>query len=219
MAGDPRRVRFCREAGGMSTAGEISGTAARSMHLSRGYTRHIEDWYIEPSWTVDLLLDQEPFVGGVWDPACGCGTIPKTCSSRAIHATGSDIVDRGFGCRYNFLSEFEPPLSGYANIVSNPPYRIAAEFIDRALTLASSKVAMLVQSKFPYSQRRHALFSERPPARLYFLSTRPSMPPGEELLAGTIKAEGGKLDYLWMVWDREHSSGTTECRWLKRGSS
>jgi hypothetical protein len=201
------------------TAGEISNTGARYYAEPRTHPRHVEDFYIEPGWAVDLLLGTEAFTGGLWDPACGSGTIVTTAIARGLTAVGTDIADRGFGSQHDFLSEFAPlPFGGVANIVCNPPYRVAGDFIERALTVASRKVAMLVQAKFPYSQRRHALFTTAPPARLYFLSTRPSMPPGEKLLAGTLEAKGGKLDYLWMVWDREHQ-GPTECRWLKRAAS
>jgi len=200
----------------MSTAGEISGQGGlRFLQEPGAFPRHVDDFYIEPAWSVELLLDAEPFVGVVWDPACGSGTIVKTCSARGIDAVGSDIVDRGFGGVQDFLDPAAEFVNVH-NIVSNPPYRDAADFIARALAVARRKVAMLVQSKFPYSQRRHALFTEHPPSTLYFLSTRPSMPPGDKLLAGTLKAEGGKLDYLWMVWDRAKPHGPTECRWLKR---
>lgn len=204
----------------MSTGGEISNTSTRRYYSEpRTHARHVEDWYIEPAWTVELLLAAEPFTGGIWDPACGSGTIVATAIACGLTAVGTDLVDRGFGSRHDFLLDLAPlPFGGVANIVCNPPYRIADKFIERALRVAERKVAMLVQSKFPYSQRRHALFTTHPPARLCFLSTRPSMPPGEKLLAGTLKPEGGKLDYLWMVWDRAHR-GPTECRWLKRGAA
>lgn len=196
----------------MSTAGDLSG-----LPLPRRYKSGDLDFFIEPSWAVDLLLDTEPFPGGVWDPACGSGTIVKACQARGMAAVGSDIADRGFGGVQDFLAP-AVDFDNVGNIICNPPYGIAADFIVRALSVASRKVAMLVQSKFPYSQRRHALFTACPPARLYFLSTRPSMPPGEMLLAGTVKATGGKLDYCWLVYDRAHS-GPTTAHWLIKGVS
>lgn len=198
----------------MSTAGEISG---KSLYYSepRTYKRHSLDFYIEPSWTVDLLLNVEQILGSVWDPACGSGTIVKTCLARGIDAVGSDIADRGFGGVQDFLADGYDFIN-VSTIICNPPYGLAEAFIRRSLTVAADKVAMLVQSKFPYSQRRHALFTNYPPARLYFLSTRPSMPPGEKLLAGTVEAKGGKLDYCWMVWDRQHQVAPTLTRWLIR---
>ena len=200
----------------MSTAGEISGTGARYYAEPRTHRRHREDWYTEPSWTVDLLLDAEPFAGFTWDPACGSGTIPKVCEARGLWTRGTDIAERPYGTQHDFLGTLAPlPWGNVDNIICNPPYGVAEAFIRRALTIATAKVAMLVQSKFPYSQRRHALFTQWPPARMYFLSTRPSMPPGDKLIAGTVEAKGGKLDYMWLIWNSAHS-GPTSAHWLRR---
>jgi hypothetical protein len=62
-----------------------------------GYLRVDKDFYVEPPWVVHLLLDVETFTGAVHDPCCGSGTIPSVCRERGLTATGSDIVDRGFG--------------------------------------------------------------------------------------------------------------------------
>lgn len=194
----------------MSTAGEISGTVDRP--------RDGLDFYIEPRWTVDALLDVEPFIGQIWDPACGSGTILMACANRygIDRVTGSDIADRGVGGVQDFLDP-QYQFVNVENIICNPPYGVAEAFVRRSLGIASRKVAMLVQSKFPYSQTRHALFSSYPPARIYFLSDRPSMPPGDLLLAGKIKPEGGKLDFLWMVWEAGRPEPVrTEARWLRR---
>lgn len=203
----------------MSTAGEISGGGPRYYSEPRTHRRHSLDWYTEPRWTVDLLLGAETFTGPVLDPACGSGTIVEACRTRGLEAYGSDVANRPFGeGGVDFLlldagraNRIDGPI---ASIICNPPYGLAEQFIRRALTVATDKVAMLLQSKFPYSQRRFALFAEHPPATIYFLSTRPSMPPGDKLIAGTVEAKGGKLDYLWMVWDRQRQVGPTATRWL-----
>lgn len=204
----------------MSTAGEISGTGKRIYSEPNRAPRYTEDFYTEPAWTVDLLLDEEEFQGSVWDPACGSGTIPKAFA-RHMNFQGnnlfaSDIVDRGYGWQANFLATIGTHhILAADNIVTNPPYRLAEEFVRRALELARQKVAVLVQSKFLFSQKRYRLFTEHPPTRIYFLSTRPSMPPGDLLAAGEIEAKGGKVDYLWIVIDKSYQ-GPTTAHWLLR---
>lgn len=198
----------------MSTAGEISGGGARYYAEPRTHKRHDMDWYIEPAWTVDLLLDAEPFDAPMWDPACGCGTIPKAIAARDRLCFASDAADRGYGQVHDFLG-MEPAPFRAASIITNPPYGLAEDFVRQALCLTTGKVAALVQAKFLYSQRRHALFNAHPPLRVYHLSSRPSMPPGEKLLAGTVEPKGGKMDYCWVVWDFMHD-GPTETRWLRR---
>lgn len=186
----------------------------------RVYKRVDDDWYVEPRWCVDLLLEAERFVGSVWDPACGGGNIVDACKARGMHADGSDIVQRAASFYpYDFLTgEGIEPFGGPPdNIITNPPYRQARAFIERALSIARFKVAVLVQQQFPFSQGRYDLFTERPLARLYFLSTRPSMPPGAALDAGEVKASGGKTDYLWMVFDHDHR-GPATVDWLRRAA-
>ncbi|HVI92297.1 MAG TPA: hypothetical protein VM659_28665 [Dongiaceae bacterium] len=125
---------------------------------------------------------------------------------------GSDIAPKAAGIE---RMDFFNARCRYQNLIFNPPYKDAERFIRRALDLAEHKVAALVQQQFPFSQTRHSLFTETPVARLYFLSTRPSMPPGRLLQAGEIKAKGGKTDYLWIVWDHDHK-GPPQSFWLRR---
>lgn len=203
----------------MSTAGEISGRKAPQYYSEpRSHDRHGQDWYIEPAWAVELLLDAESFAPLVWDPCAGSGTIPRCCAARGIATQASDIVLRNFPLQYveDFLAI--PPIRGtIPHIIMNPPYRQAEAFVRHALKIARTKVAVLVQAKFPYSQRRYKLFTEHPPHTIYFLSTRPSMPPGELLMDGTVEAHGGKVDYCWICW-RVGYAGPTTCRWLLRGA-
>jgi hypothetical protein len=49
-----------------------------------GYVRASDDFYREPRWAVDALLDVERFDGIVWDPACGSGNIDGLTYADAI---------------------------------------------------------------------------------------------------------------------------------------
>jgi hypothetical protein len=189
---------------------------------SPGHPRAARDFYVEPEWSVDLLLQNERFIGDVWDPCAGSATIVRACKRAGITVNGSDLVSHDpmlVNGGIDFLLVDRPYQGAQQpmNIVFNPPYGEAQKFILRALSIVRCKVAAIVQQQFPYSLERHALFRDYPPARVYFLSSRPSMPPGEAYLAGTIKARGGKTDYLWMVWDHDHHAKIpTTAFWLKR---
>src|SRR6516162_2729991 len=86
-----------------------------------GYPREDKDFYVEPRWVVHRLLDVETFEGSIHDPCCGTGTIPSVCMERGLVATGSDIVDRGFGEVQDLFSRTDP----LDNMISNVPYGIA----------------------------------------------------------------------------------------------
>lgn len=162
------------------------------------HERHATDWYVDPSWCTDLLLDRIPFSGPTHDPCCGSGTIPKAIAARhniVQDYSGSDLVYRGYGeGGRDFLSDPGP----YTNLIFNPPYKIAEQFILHAVGIAKGKVAALVNLKFLASQgRRQRLFKPHPPMAVLILSRRPSMPPG----GSGIEAKGGTADYCWLVWD------------------
>lgn len=184
--------------------------------MVKDFKRADADWYVEPAWAVELLLAAERFVGDVWDPCAGLGTIVKACQAAGLEAHGSDLYDRSEAIlgELDFLSDHGDTAD---NLIFNPPYNLAQAFIEKALACATHKVAAIVQQQFPFSQRRHAFFEKHPPARIYYLSTRPSMPPGVKVLEGSIKACGGKTDYLWLVWSKDHR-GPTQAFWLKRAA-
>jgi hypothetical protein len=163
-----------------------------------GYDRATNDWYREPGWVVDALLNVESFHGLSHDPACGGGTIPKTMQARGFECSGSDIEDRGFG--FTGLDFFKSSLS-VGNIVSNPPYNVLQEWVDHSLRCASHKVAVIARLAFLESSKRKSWFESRPLARVWVSSKRVSMPPG-----GTdIKASGGSIAYAWFVFEHGHA--------------
>lgn len=185
-----------------------------------GYDRADLDFYIEPQWTVELLLDREPFDGLTWDPACGSGTIPAAFEARGLDVRASDLVDRGWPetVLHDFLGNgwVDPDQLPVVvdNIVTNPPYGrgvTARRFVETARQIAQRKVAVFVRGDFLFSQGRRHLLSDA--ARVYVLSKRPSCPPGDAYLRGEIEAKGGQHDYCWVLWDAEHT-GATEVCWV-----
>jgi hypothetical protein len=53
-----------------------------------------------------------------------------------------------------------------------------------------------------------------PLQRVWLLTPRPSMPPGETILRGE-RPGGGKTDFCWLVWDRGYV-GAASIDWLHR---
>lgn len=162
-----------------------------------GYAKADNDFYVEPRWLVDALLDVEHFSGLSWDPSCGTGTIPIAMRDRGLECAGSDIVDRGFG---QTPLDFFEAKSRVTNIVTNPPFGVIEPYIRRALHLASDKVAILGRLALLESQRRREFFNSTPLARVWVSSRRASMPPGGK----GIKATGGTIPFAWFVWDHSH---------------
>lgn len=155
-----------------------------------------------------LLFRAVDIDGPTWNPCCGGGSIVSAL--HAEHATGkyglgiraSDIVDRGCPGAERGI-DFLASTDWAYNIVFNPPYKRAEEFILHAIGLAEGLVCALVNIKFLASQgRRERLFLPHPPAAVLILSRRPSMPPG----GAGLEAKGGTADYCWIVWHGAHGN-------------
>ena len=100
------------------------------------------------------------------------------------------------------------------NIVSNPPFGIAERFVARALQLAERKVAMLLPANWVQGDKRSRWLETTPLAKIWFLTPRPSMPPGPVIEAG-VSPGNGTTDYAWFVWQRDYG-GTPQIGWLRR---
>lgn len=183
-----------------------------------GFERQAEDWYPEPAWCVELLADAEPFADTIWDPCCGKGTIPTVFAERGKKVIGTDLVWRGYGRKparkhgLDFLAA--APLKATGDIVMNPPYKDLVAFINRALLCQPGKIAALTRLSFLASRKRYDWFAQLPVKRVWILSDRPSVPPGDV----AVEAKGGMADYCWIVlqrgWDKE-----PRLNWLSKGEA
>lgn len=204
------------------------------------YGREEHDWYTEPRWVVDLLIDAERYQGAVWDPAGGHGTIKRAFAAINHPIKSTDIVDRpGALGGIDFLQATEGREQMVDHIVCNPPFSLTESFVLKAMRMARQSAAFLVPMKWLNSQTRYDFFAEHGrPARVYVLSNRASMPPGRFLgQDGRFACDdpephptkgprwkkgdlpgGGAIDYCWVVFVPGYG-GPTDLRWLSKGSS
>lgn len=175
------------------------------------WDREVDEHYVEPAWCSKRLFEDEGFSGAVYDPCCGFGTIVKEALKHGLSAYGSDLVQRGWDSTRTPHDFLAPSVESHQNIVCNPPFNIAQAFAEAALARASRKVALI----FPTARLNAAHWlREAPPARVWLMTPRPSMPPGYTIAAGE-KPGGGKMDFCWIVWERDWHGPTQLC-WLRR---
>jgi hypothetical protein len=164
------------------------------------------DFYVEPQWVTQALLEAITFRGPIHDPAAGTGNIVTVAREFGYEATGSDKVDRrrGFPVQ-NFLTD----RMFHRSLVFNAPYGQNEAFIAHALEM-SGEFAALVRLPFLAGQKRwRSLYSIHPPIRVLILAERASLPPGDS----DIPAEGGTTDYCWIYWQPDYR-GATAIEWL-----
>jgi hypothetical protein len=174
------------------------------------WTKDPHGFYVEPQWVNKRLFAAEMFAGTIWDPACGIGRIPDAAQRAGYHTIATDIVDRGYP-GFDGLVDFLQSDRRVDNIVTNPPYRDSRAFALHALKLATRKVAMIWLARRLNAAR---WLQQTPLARVYFITPRPSMPPGHVILAGE-KPGGGTQDFAWLIFAHGHI-GPPEMCWLQR---
>ena len=170
--------------------------------------RERNDFYPTPPAATRALLSVETFSGKIWEPACGNGAISKVLIDAGYDVHSSDLIDRGYGTpNVDFMLDFQTVA---ANVVTNPPFKFAQEFVEHALRRATGKVAMLCRLAWLEGIERNALFRSTPLARVWVFSNRiPMLRNGDEMHAGG----GGMIAFAWYVWDHSYV-GKPELGWL-----
>ncbi len=170
------------------------------------WDRDPHDWYVEPPECSLAFLDHNQYAANelIWDPACGLGRIVQSAKLLGLNAIGSDLVSRSEDCE--FVADFLSSDNRYSakHIVSNPPFGIAEQFVQRALEIVpeGGTVAMLLPLVWAsgFSTKREWL-PRSPLASMQVMSPRPSMPPGRVILAGEKPGNGTK-DFAWFQWKK-----------------
>lgn len=91
------------------------------------------DFYQTPTWCVEKLLEHENFFWDIWEPCSWAGAISKVLEKKWYNVYSQDIrTDKWvYGEKgIDFLAlndEIE-----YDCIITNPPYFIAQEFIEKS---------------------------------------------------------------------------------------
>lgn len=168
------------------------------------------DYYATEPRAVELLLEQEEFSHIIYEPACGEGHISKVLQAHGYEVHSTDLIDRGFGEGTEDFLARENPLPMPADIITNPPYKFAREFVEKALSIVytGNKVAMFVKLTFLEGQARRELFRQHPPKTVYVSSAR--LECGKN---GIFTGSGSAVAYCWIVWQKGHR-GTTQLKWI-----
>jgi len=183
----------------------------------RGATRHEADFYSTPEAAFKPLL---PFLSchvKLWEPAWGDGRLVRWMVEAHLDAAGDDLKDG-----YDFLKD----ESQRGCIITNPPFSLALEFCNHAISHAPH-VFMLLRLNFLASASRRDWWRAHPPSALFILSERPSFAmfikchhcgqkfslPSESERPKQCDKCGGKLaittsdstDYAWFYWGGAHN--------------
>jgi len=198
----------------------------------RALCEHLQKQDTDPS--DPYLLTQT-----LWEPACNRGALFHGLAPYFAISTGTDIFeyvqDGGPSHTVDFLWPGSDEMIGDVDwIITNPPFRLAEDFIERALDVAKVGCAMLLRTGFLHGGTRYErLFKHRPPTRVLHFAERVVMLKGRLVRAGAtdwigtriareknpdapLKKASTATDYSWFIW--MHGVDPVRPAWVPPGS-
>ena len=152
--------------------------------------------------------------GTILEPAAGGGHISEVLKEEyGNHMVWStDIVDRGYplDAVKDFLND---DFRVYDNVITNPPFKYAQEFIEKGLQVAKQKVIMFAKIQLLEGQKRQSLFKNNPPSYIYVHSSRVNPYRNGSPVDEDGKPWSSTMCFAWFVWDKSYA-GEPIVRWL-----
>ena len=184
----------------------IYKTLGASNHTDK--ERQSEDFYATEPKAAELLIELESFSKNIWECASGEDDLANVFKAAGHNVKCSDIVDRTGHTEIIDFLKYEGTFDG--DIITNPPYKYAKEFCEKALETVTDghKVAMFLKLQFLEGKGRKALFKKYPPKTIYVSSSRLLCAKNgkfDEMRAGG----GSAVCYCWYIWQRGYTGDTT----------
>jgi hypothetical protein len=163
-----------------------------------------DDTYETPAVAVRALLTVEQIPPVVWEFACGPGAIVSELRATGRTVIATDLVDHGCPdsvARVDFLMEWRPP-PGVECGITNPPNKLATEFVEHGLWLCP-QIIVLQPISFLGAEKRAAIFAKL--ARVHVFQNRLPM-MHRHGWAG--RKNSSQIYYAWFVFLRDHAGPT-----------
>lgn len=183
------------------------------------YGRVDNDFYATDPKAVEMLLNTNINLGKeILEPCVGQGHIISTLLAYDpnIHVTTIDLVDRDYPNTIvtDFLT-WKPPYK-YSAIVTNPPYSLAKEFIEKGMECLCNGgyMCMFLKIQFLEGAKRKELFDKYPPKYIYVFRNRmPTWNNGQPKDPKTGKKWATTMCHAWFIWEKGSTSEPI-VRWL-----
>lgn len=177
--------------------------------------REQNDFYATDPHALEIFLDKldEDKIylhKNIWECACGQGHLSEILKNQGYSVYSTDIIDRGYGDKISdFLLEENAHYS--CDILTNPPYKYAKEFVEKALEIQENGyyTIMFLKIQFLEGQARQKLFKKYPPKYVYVNSTRQTCYINGDM----SKKMSSASCYCWFIWEKGFK-GEPIIRWI-----
>ena len=179
----------------------IYRTLGASNHSDKERQSH--DYYATEPKATELLLTEETFAPVIWECACGEGHMAKVLEGYGYQVISTDLIYRGYGNEepVDFLQD--PVVEFDGDIITNPPYKYALQFVEKALERVKlgRKVAMFLKLQFLEGKSRKQFFLKYPPKTVYVSSSRLKCAINGEF----EKCVSSAVAFAWFVWEKGYT--------------
>ncbi len=172
------------------------------------------DDFPTPPWATRALLEHVIGARRVRDltclePAAGRGYMARPLTEYFSKVDAADAYDYGVYPIRDFLLYPYEALS-HDWVITNPPFRLAEEFVMRSMSVAKKGVAILARTVFLESVGRYNnIFKENPPSTFAQFSERVPM------IKGRVDPKASTATgYSWFVWEKKEDSTPSKLAWV-----
>lgn len=216
MSGARGKCRLLDRVGGKvkdwtGNSNSIYKTLGASNHTDK--ERQENDFYATDSIAIDKLLAYETPNKNIWECACGQGDLSERLEEYGYSVYSTDLIDRGYG--QGGIDFLEQTTKWKGDILTNPPYKYAKEFVLQALDLIENKRKVYMFLKLTFLEgiaRYRDLFSKHPPKTIYVFSQRVMCAKNGDF-EGMKKGGGSAVAYAWYVWEKGYK-GDPVIKWV-----
>lgn len=171
--------------------------------------RQEDDYYATPPRAIDDLLSKITLDKNIWEPACGGGALSDKLIELGYNVTATDIKDRD-AKKFDGIVDFLKDEHGQVDcdIVTNPPYKLATEFVTKALDTVTvgNKVCYFLKIQFLEGARRYEeLYKHNELKHVLVYSKRISTAKNGEFDRYKTTA----MCHAWFVWEKGYQGKPT----------
>lgn len=178
------------------------------------FDRANNDFYATNPKDVEKLFSEcnIPFAQNILEPCAGEGHIAQVFKDKGYNVTACDLIQRNYPLDkcWDFLKQAE---SFDGDIVTNPPYELATEFVTKALNIIpeGNRVVMFLKLTFLESKKRKPLFETKQLKTVYVYTNRTACAKnGDPSGFGT-----GAVAYAWYEWVKGYN-GDPIIKWINK---
>lgn len=167
--------------------------------------RQKDDFYPTPEYVTRALLKHHKFIGTIWECACGDGRMAEVLEKAGYKIVPTDLIDRGYSKASKSSIDFLLENTRMENIVTNPPFNLAYEFIEQGLRLSTKCLALFLPIRYLTGKKRAELYKEFPPTKIIVI-------PNKVDFLGNANPV---MEFAWFIWEKGVSN--SEILWAEWG--